>query len=611
MPATNELLQEGRYRINHQIPLDGKSNVYEAYDTVRDANVVVKEINVQLNRVATAARQESIKVEFASQAKTLTEIEHESLLHVHDYFTETGRQYLVMESVDGDDLAELLERNKSAFAVSDVTEWADQILDALNHLHTFKPPIFHRNVRPQNVKLSSAGKIKLLAFGLAESDEARPNTSLKEGSSDPAINYSPLELIWDGLDAASQKVIANSYDDRSERLLKEPADARSDIYSLGATLYHLVTGRTPVDPLERSIEMLDGNADPLQPPHEVDSKIPIELSEVLMRSLEIKRENRFDSAVIMRQVVRTAMVRAHERETEFTQSEEARELAEAAEDIRLAGQMRQNQKAAPPAADAEQKRRQEALAQQLREAEAAKAAAEKLEAEKVLREKEAAEAAERANAEAVKREALERAQAEADAVMKELKQDLLEIDAESAEVQAVEPQVVEAAEDRPRGKSKKQKSANVETAEVVAYDASATAGDEIELGGMFSDKSAETKGGMGMAMIAGIAGVVLVIVVAGWVLLSSGSSTPEVRPTQAPPVVQIPPTEPAQSTSTTASTIAESAPQPSSEVQQAPETAPSRAAAQPAAVKTKTEKEAPKPAEKKKAVTVDDLINDN
>jgi hypothetical protein len=517
-----------------------------------------------------------------------------------------------MESVDGDDLAELLERNKSAFAVSDVTEWADQILDALNYLHTFKPPIFHRNVRPQNVKLSSAGKIKLLAFGLAESDAARLDTSLKEGSSDSSINYSPLELIWDGLDAASQKVISNSYDDRSERLLKEPADARSDIYSLGATLYHLVTGRTPVDPLERSIEMLDGNADPLQPPHEVDSKIPIELSEVLMRSLEIKRENRFDSAVIMRQVVRTAMVRANERQSELAQSEEAAELAEAAEAIRLAEQTRQNQKAAPTAAEVEQKRRQEALAQQLREAEAAKAAAAKIESEKALKEKQAADDAKRAEEEAAKREALERAQAEADAVLQELKQDLLEIDAEPVAAQAAEPQAADVVEDRPRGKSKKQKSAHVETAEVVAYEATAAAADEIELGGMFSDKSAETKGGMGMAMIAGIAGVVLVIAVAGWLLLSSGSGTPEVRPTQAPPVVQIPPTEPAQSASSTASTVAEPAAQPSSEVQQAQETAPSRASAQPAAAtKTKVEKEAPKPAEKKKAVTVDDLINDN
>ncbi|MGI8811729.1 MAG: serine/threonine protein kinase [Pyrinomonadaceae bacterium] len=334
MPATNELLQEGRYRINQETPLEDSGMIYDAYDTVRNTDVVVKEIAVRLSRVTTMSQQESLKVNFANQAKILTTIEHDSLLQVHDYFSEIGRQYLVMESVDGDDLAALSERDKNAFVVSDIVDWTDQLLDALNYLHTFHPPIIHRNVRPQNIKLSSNGRIKLLAFGLDDGAEQNLTTTLHDPSS-TAVNYSPLELIWDGLDPASQKVILNSYDERSERQLKEPADPRSDIYSLGATLYHLVTGRIPVDPLERSIELLDGNADPLKAPHKVDPSIPNELSEVLMRALEIKRENRFDSALIMRQVVRTAMVRVQERE-----EEETREFEEAVEDIRVAEEMR-------------------------------------------------------------------------------------------------------------------------------------------------------------------------------------------------------------------------------------------------------------------------------
>ena len=95
MPASNELLQEGRYRINQ--PISGDGNVYEAYDTVRNIKVLVREFPVRLNAVATVSQRETIKLAFANQAKALSEIDHESLLHVQDYFSEIDRQYLVME----------------------------------------------------------------------------------------------------------------------------------------------------------------------------------------------------------------------------------------------------------------------------------------------------------------------------------------------------------------------------------------------------------------------------------------------------------------------------------------------------------------------------------
>lgn len=637
MPATNELLQEGRYRINQQIPLGGNGKAYEAYDTVRDANVVVKEIIVRLNRVGTTSQQESLKLEFASQAKILTEIKHDSLLHVHDYFSEIDRQYLVMESVDGDDLAELLERNKSAFAVSDVVDWADQILDALNYLHTFKPPVIHRNIRPQHIKLNSAGKIKLLAFGMTERDDARLSTTLKEDSAEPQMNYAPLELIWDGLDAASQKVISNSYDDRSARLLKEPADARSDIYSLGATLYHLVTGQTPVDPLERSIELLEGNPDPLKAPHKIDPKVPVELSEVLMRSLEIKRENRFDSAVIMRQVIRTAMVRVRERE-----AVNVREQEEAAEDIRLAEQRRKSDGSNSAEkeqikAQTEQKRRQELLAEQLREAEAQRLEAEKAESERQAKEKMAAAEAALSEVEKAKQQAAAKAQAEAEAVLKELKQDLLDIDAEpeadtkkdnSASANKTLPtnkKIEKQAEKPVRSESKHLAAA--ETADVAAYGAavaspesrnygrSSQTADEIELGGMFSETAAPARKGLGMPVIGGIGAVVLIVVAAAWFLLSSGSSAPEPAASQAPAAAQTAPIQsqpvPAEASQESVMPEIQTKTSTDDDSQSEKPSASTREAAQAAAAKAKKAEPAKPAAEKKKAVTVDDLINDN
>lgn len=281
--------------------------VYEAYDNVRETKVLFKEISVNLRKVTTLTQQETLKQRFADEAKILTAIKHESLLPVHDYFSEIDRHYLVMEMVEGNNLSELIETVKKPFALSDVTNWAEQLLDALQYLHTQMPPVVHRDIKPQNVKLTAEGKIKL-ALGIQNPD-AKVNATV----TNQTLHYLPLEQIWVGLDSASQKVIANSYDEKSERILEQPADARSDIYALGATLYHLLTARLPVDALERSIDILEGKSDSLTPPDEINPAIPPEISGILMKALEIKRENRFDSAVIMRQAWRTAFVRVKER----------------------------------------------------------------------------------------------------------------------------------------------------------------------------------------------------------------------------------------------------------------------------------------------------------
>ncbi|MEO7672724.1 MAG: hypothetical protein ABIU09_01435, partial [Pyrinomonadaceae bacterium] len=250
--------------------------------------------------------------------------------------------------------------------------------------HTYKTPIIHRNVRPENIKLNSDGRIKLMSFGLV-SDDTHANVASGENASDgSSIAYSPLEQIWNGLDAASQKVITSHYDERSERVLKEDLDAKSDIYSVGATLYHLITARVPVDSLERSIEILEGRPDPLRPPHKIDPDIPREISDVIVKALEIKREYRFDSAAIMRQVLRTALVRVQEREIE-----EAREEEEAANDLKLAVQKKQQSAASEEISETER------MKQQLQEAEEKRLLAEQraAEAEKKLSESEAVQKA--------------------------------------------------------------------------------------------------------------------------------------------------------------------------------------------------------------------------
>jgi serine/threonine protein kinase len=398
MLTTNQNLQQGRYRIVTQLGQNGSGTNYEAFDNTLGASVLLKEIRDNLGKVATPVQLEARKVSFAKKAKALTEMRHESLLLVKDFFSEIDHHYLVTEFAGEKTLGELLEKNKKPFPLSDVSNWADSLLDALNYLHTLTPTVIHGEVKPQNITLSANGKAKLLVFNLVKNaDEKNAAGNLTFDAA--VLPYLPLEQIWDGLDAASKKVILTNYDDKSERVLEQPADARSDVFSLGATLYHLLTARIPADALTRSIDILEGKADPLQSPTQLNPSIPQEVSEVLMKALEIKRENRFSSAVIMRQVLRTAFVRVKEREANKVKS--ARMEDDAVLEIPVTTPQPVFA-AAPPAApknlemESEQARQLELIKQQLREAEARRLEAEQraAQAEKRLLEAEKSTAAE-------------------------------------------------------------------------------------------------------------------------------------------------------------------------------------------------------------------------
>jgi serine/threonine-protein kinase len=644
MPATNELLQEGRYRINQSSTNNGDETVFEAYDTVRNTNVIVREIPVKLNRVTTVSQQESLKLAFATQAKALTEIEHDALLHVHDFFSEIDRQYLVMEAVEGDNLSDLLVRNKKPFAVSQVNAWADELLDALNYLHTRKPSIVHRNISPANLKLDSSGKVKLSGFAVGGGPDS--DFGVRSQTEGDALRYSPMEQIWPGLDAASQKVITNSYDDRSERILKEPLDARSDIYSLGATLYFLMTGVEPVDPIERSIEILEGKLDPLREPTKVDSNIPPEISDVLMKALEIKRENRYDSAFIMRQVLQSAIARVQERETQ-----ESHEQKEAAEFLRQA-----TLRSSDPAGDARRQAEAEEQKQQAAEVERKRieaATAEqqrRVEAEAVEQKRLEAEAAEKQRvAEEQKRQAHE-----AEELRKKEEQERLARQAEEerkaaadrkAEAERLLREEQQAAEAAMAARTEESVLDIPAAAEVVAYRDSSASVEEDELAAVLreleeAENSAQPsrpietnraenvapvsveaedddgdifsvpeKSGFSIPMpaIAGAIGLVIVAVI-GWFAMSGSSEQPKQPEPQPVQIAQPAPVEEAPvSTDPAASTPSDS----NTAAAEPAAAASDQTAAQKAAAAAKAKKEANKPAPEKKKVTVDDLINDN
>ncbi len=321
MLAINEVLR-GRYQIKSQLGRGGMGAVYEAYDNVFDTTVALKEILIDLTKVTTPKQQQLVRNAFEREAKILAMVKHEAFPHVRDYFVEVDRQYLVMELVDGEDLASLLERRQSAFPLANVLHWTSQLLDALDYLHGLNPPVIHRDIKPQNLKLTSRGKIKLLDFGIAKGKESTAEATITNQTFVAAtLNYSPLEQILRVLDPTFQEVITQRHDEKSTRAMSHTADARSDLYALGATIYHILTNKLPIDALKRALEIWGGKPDPLENPTSLNVEIPKEISDWILKAMEIEHENRFRTANEMLAALQIALESERDREENVKRAE--------------------------------------------------------------------------------------------------------------------------------------------------------------------------------------------------------------------------------------------------------------------------------------------------
>jgi serine/threonine protein kinase len=290
-----------RYRVIGRLGQGGMGAVYEAHDNVFDTSVALKEVILDVTSAVDTKAQEMAKAAFEREAKLLAKINHETIPHVKDYFIEDHSQFLVMELVDGDDLAKLLKERKGAFPVDTLLDWTDSLLEALDYLHTQNPPIIHRDIKPQNLKLTTRKKIKLLDFGIAKGTENQAaNTVTNQTFIAATLNYSPIEQMIRVLDPTFLAVITHKYSEQIETLLKQNADARTDLFALGATIYHLATNKHPAEAIKRGVEIWDGKPDPIEDPRNLNPAIPDGFAEFLLRSMQISRDHRFATASEMR-----------------------------------------------------------------------------------------------------------------------------------------------------------------------------------------------------------------------------------------------------------------------------------------------------------------------
>lgn len=264
-----ETVLQNRYRIIRLLGQGGMGAVYEAMDERLDTTVALKE---------TLFADDRLRKQFEREARLLARMHHPALPRVSDHFAEGEGQFLVMQFIPGDDLSQMMARKRGPFPADQVLMWGDQLLDALDYLHTQDPPIIHRDIKPQNLKLTGRGQIILLDFGLAKGQAAGVSVVTTSASIfGYTPNYAPLEQIQ-GLGT----------------------DVRSDIYALSATLYHLMTGVKPPDALTRAAALVNGQPDPLTPAHEVAGGITPDVAGVLERAMSQNRDQRYPTAAMMR-----------------------------------------------------------------------------------------------------------------------------------------------------------------------------------------------------------------------------------------------------------------------------------------------------------------------
>jgi eukaryotic-like serine/threonine-protein kinase len=285
MIAPNTLLQN-RYLVLNQIGQGGMGAVYIATDQRFGSTVALKE---------TFFTEPGLRKAFEREARLLNHLRHPALPRVSDHFTEDEGQFLVMEYIAGDDLAEKLKERGGAFTLSEVLNWADQLLDALDYLHTQEPPVIHRDIKPQNLKLTPRNAIVLLDFGLAKGTPAQAKVTATGSVFGYSRFYAPLEQIQGA-----------------------GTDPRSDLYSLAATLYHLMTGVTPAEALLRATSVLNGHPDPLLPANEVHEQVTPAVAEVISKAMSQNAAQRPQTAAAMREMLREAARQGHSAVRETT-----------------------------------------------------------------------------------------------------------------------------------------------------------------------------------------------------------------------------------------------------------------------------------------------------
>jgi serine/threonine-protein kinase len=265
-------LLNGRYKISRKIGGGGMGAVYLAQDN--NLGGVERAVKEMIQSSIEEDQQRKAIEDFRRESMILSTLDHPSIPTIYDYFFDEsqGRFYLVMKYISGGDLAGRL-RAASGGKIDErtVTDWAIQVCEVLAYLHGLPSTIVYRDLKPSNIMLDgNTGRVMLIDFGIARAINAEEKGVTAVGT----MGYAPPELF------------------------SGQVEPRSDIYSLGSTMFHLLTG---ADPQNNPLLIFDFQKNPR--PRQINPQLSDQMEKILMRAVEYNADHRFSSAEEMRRVL--------------------------------------------------------------------------------------------------------------------------------------------------------------------------------------------------------------------------------------------------------------------------------------------------------------------
>ncbi|MHB9031559.1 MAG: protein kinase domain-containing protein [Anaerolineae bacterium] len=291
-PLPPGTILKNRYRITRLIAGGGMAWVYEVAEDLPDGRTRVWAMKeLRADEADTQALQEG-RALFEQEANILVTLDHPNLPKVAAFFQEGGKVYLVMEYVRGESLQKRQEQTGAPLLESVVVEWAVQICEVLQYLHTRQPPVIFRDMKPSNVMVTPSGRVMLIDFGIARTYKlGKRKDTVTMGSE----NYAAPEQ-WG----------------------KAQSDGRADIYALGATMYHLLTN---VAPLPHFVPT------PRVPIRQYNPAVSEKLAAVIEHAMAQDREQRYATAREMQLALLDTVSRAERRRLELLLQQTSREPA--------------------------------------------------------------------------------------------------------------------------------------------------------------------------------------------------------------------------------------------------------------------------------------------
>lgn len=252
----------GRYEVLKRVGSGGMADVYMAKDHKLNRNVAVKVLKSEY------VEDEKFLKKFETEAQAVARLSHPNIVNIYDVGMEDGINYIVMELAEGITLKEYI-RKKGYLSPKETVEISTQIASAISHAH--KNHIIHRDIKPQNILVSDTGIIKVTDFGIAKATSS--NTVTSTATAMGSVHYiSP------------------------EQAKGRFCDEKSDIYSLGITMYEMVTGHVPFDHENGVTIALMHLQNEITPPSQIRDGIPDSLEKIILKCTMKKPEERYQTA---------------------------------------------------------------------------------------------------------------------------------------------------------------------------------------------------------------------------------------------------------------------------------------------------------------------------